>query len=263
MNEYEQAVSDFVKSKEQVFNQFVVPLLTPSPRSRKSTPEFVGTGFFVQYNDSAYLVSANHVISDFSTRQAAIYSFGPSSRGLFEVSKHANKYCSHGDIAILKVASVEAEGLAPYSLEPKIISEATDNILHVWGYPGSKNKRICARKESQPVGMTVKIVEQSIDRTGMSSLRNAALDRGDFVESVMSPYPKGMSGSPIFSIGPERLYTKMLAGASEFELMGVFTEYDKQNNTCQYELLAPAIYACRTCFTDFHDWTDFQKFTIY
>lgn len=264
MNEYESVVSEIVESKEELFRQFVVPLLIPSTKSARSVPEFVGTGFIVRYKAEQYLVTANHVVEEFSKRKNPIYSFGPDTGGLFEFETTKELYCSCGDIAIIKIKSVEPQGLVPYEIKPEKLYEARDNIVHVWGFPGSMNKKLISRREAISLGFTVKIIESSIDRTGDKTHRNAVLDRENFVEPGMSPHPHGMSGSPVFSLGAERMYTQ--AGREkerEFNLVGVYTETHNKEKACQYELLNFAIYACRETFADLMDWESTQSTTVY
>ena len=263
MNKYESIVAGIVESKEDFLRKFVVPLLIPSTKSKRSAPEFVGTGFIIRYNSVQYLISANHVVEEFTKRSNPIYSFGPTSAGLFEFDT-ADQYCSSDDFAIVPIGAVESQGLVPYELSPRKLFEARDNIIHVWGFPGSKNKKLISRNEAIPSGLTLEIVEESIDISGEKTFRNAALDRRNFVEAGMSPHPHGMSGSPVFSLGAKRIYTQ--AGREnerEFNLIGIYTETHDKEKACQYELLNPALFSCRKKFTDFNDWEECQDTTLY
>lgn len=264
MNEYESLVAETVKSRESDFGKFVVPLIIPSTKSKKSAPEFVGTEFIVQHQSVEYLISANHVVEEFAKRKNPIYSFGPKSTGLFEFDTAHEFYCSFGDIAIIQIATVKSQGLIAYEIEPEKLFEATDNIIHVWGYPGSKNKNLISRCEAIPLGLTVKIINSSIDRTGNETFRNAALDRENFVEPGMCPHPHGMSGSPVFSLGAERMYVEQgREHEREFKLIGVYTETHTEEKICQYELLNSALFACREKFTYFAEWGEYQATTVY
>ena len=264
MNEFESAVSKLVEDQEDFCRSFVIPLLIPSTKSKRSVPEFVGTGFIIKYKSGEYLISANHVVEEFSNRKSAMYSFGPKTGTLFEIEPVEENFCSEGDIAVVKIESVEPQGLDPLSVAPQKLYEAKDNILHIWGYPGSRNKNIVSKKKTVPMGMTVKILADSIDRNGTSTVRNAILDRENFVESGMSAHPDGISGSPVFSLGAERAFTEPEREKErEFELVGVYTETDDQEKSCQYELLSFSLYACRDAYPDFVDWKEFQETVVY
>ena len=157
------------------------------------------------------------------------------------------------DLVLFDVSySKVCKNLDPISIDiNKIVEPACGEFLYLEGFPATKNK-VPLRRGVKPVGFPVKEYGKNAVKKSPSEIATVNGTRGYFRlardncvdkkndDVQFIPHPKGMSGCPIFYIGPT---TDVLYGSSIVEptLIGNLTEYDESDNIGAFAPLVPAL----------------------
>jgi len=197
-------------------------------KSKRNNPEFHGSGFFTKVRNQLYLVTARHVVEEWSQTAPLFFDCGPGKQicqleGAEYLVRDSNG--SEVDAAIIELSTRASarvdEGLVvPVSLlQDEAQGVKAENYL-VAGYPVARNRNAVSRDRPTITPSLYGIVTVAADERELQRLcRNAsdyiALGWNQKVaysldgEKRAGPKLHGLSGAPIWSI---REYEPSVAG---------------------------------------------------
>ena len=235
----------------QLLNHSLVPVFA-TPTSKRANPRFTGTAVVVQSEGLRFLATAKHVlddgnggvsnfiIRDSENRLQALdacipIEFIDLDLILFDVSN--SRICAKFNAIAIDVNTL---------VEPN-----PGEVLYLEGYPASKNKA-SIQNGMRPIGFPVKAHGRTAVDESHSKIATVngtrgyfSLDRGNYVDENNAdvqciPYPQGMSGCPIFFIGPT---ANVANNSSQVQpiVVGILTEFDESDHLGAYAPLVPAL----------------------
>lgn len=183
-------------------------------------PEFHGSGFLTRAKGSLFLVTARHVLEEWSETEPLFFDAGPNERirklegsEYFVLDADGNEV----DAAVLELSQRASAGLDENLVVPiSLLSEAdalpANARCAIAGYPVAKNRKAVSR--SAPV-ISPSLYGAVTSEADPSKLKHLGRDSADYLalnwkrkatyslrgEKRTGPKLNGLSGAPIWSIG--------------------------------------------------------------
>ncbi|MEM7764068.1 MAG: hypothetical protein AAF290_08285 [Pseudomonadota bacterium] len=218
--------------------RFVIPLYA----GVKSRPILVGSGFFVEYQGKTALVSARHVLEQFSSSNPILVYRKVNQVVAIDGLRYLSN-SSSVDLGFVLTKTIalpwpDVDKLA-YPLKYLHASRAPrqNKRYLIAGYPETKNRAKLNITNIQAVTYAYhahSISDSEYQSLGIHSTQHIALPldlRAGFDPDgrlVNFPKPQGMSGSPIWELFDESEANSKTRG---FPLVGVATTYSKAKKT--------------------------------
>lgn len=233
--------SRLVASVEQAIEsleKLCVPLYTDI----KGIPALIGTGFFVQREDSVLLVSAAHVLEHAKTQEIYFY-IKPNVKRFLSGSMTINRHLGSRESDLIDLAAVrlDSPNLPPYpsvqkyalnSSQLRFSPSISDTARYVFiGFPASRSR---IRKNPDQVrvspyafiGRSAPLSSYTEKRIGRDTHICLQFDRKHSFDlhgaGRLFPKPQGISGSPIFLLFDEF----EVDPSPTFSLVGIATTWD-------------------------------------
>lgn len=240
----------------QQLSHFVVPLYLEGEHHL----ELLGTGFFVQFDDTLVLVSAAHVLCQASDYKPLFAFRSPKET----VRIGGRRYLS--PIRGLDLGFIVTEGIEmPWKdvekvpcLQEYLVGQRTpraNRLYAVAGYPASKNKykpSVAAVVAEVHSYHSSSIPDDEYAAHGLDPLSHIAIPLdlrrvyGADHKRKNFPWPQGMSGSPIW----ELFHEHEIQGEESrtFPIVGVATDYRKESRLLFGTDIAPLLEKIHNAF---------------
>ncbi|OED52248.1 hypothetical protein BEI46_18450 [Aliivibrio fischeri] len=231
---------EYIDSIVEKYKEVVVPFYTNNQDKGYDFNSF-GSGFIVKYNQSFFIVTALHVLSDARTFGASVIVIGPHKMIVENINVNFNK--KH-DVAVFCIDQwMESNNITelPYITLNNDISFQSINksFFLLMGYPATKNKVRDCKKGLNPHLYSItaeKFVEKPPVKTEVESAIYYEFASKKLIDSYNKKFGRppdlyGMSGGPAFEIvvRPSLLMNNNTHVEFSLHLQGVLVEWHKSH----------------------------------
>ncbi len=225
MNTIEELEKAGILQKAVEFARPFLTTITGLPLEKTRLTKFIGTGFFIRYNDSVYIATAHHVVADHHKYRSLYYGVGGKSRPIQDRVVAAT--IPNADFCILSCAKELTSSEAALDLkDEKFASNHSKKTYYlVIGFPGNLHTHIPVMRHHTSGILPVFTVLKSTEMNSSGQEISFSLNY-----SGSNPDPPGMSGSPVWNLNIH------LTSMDEWNiqcmsLAGIVTRWDIEEGT--------------------------------